>query len=161
MDRIAPSLSKRQHHDHDRGEGIEVENQDCQRHEEQHAQRLGDAVDGVAVHPLEDAAALLDRVDDHRQAGREQHDRCGSACRVCGAGDGDAAVGFLQRGCVVHTVAGHADDVAALLKNIDNVEFVLGEDLGEAVGLFDGLRHLRRLLLLGVAQSAGIQDVCA
>jgi hypothetical protein len=60
-------VKQRDHHDHDRGDGIEVEDQDRQRHEEQHAQRLRDAVNGVAVHALEDAAALLDRVDDDRQ----------------------------------------------------------------------------------------------
>ena len=55
-------------------------------------------------------------------------------------GDGDAAVGLLQRGGVVDAVAGHADDVAALLEDVDDVELVLGEDLGEAVGVLDGRR---------------------
>ncbi len=55
-----------QHHNHHRSQWIEVKHQDRQRHEEQHAQSFGDAVDRVAVHPLEDAAALLDCVDDHR-----------------------------------------------------------------------------------------------
>ena len=49
-------VEQRQHHDHHRRQRIEVEDQDRQRHEQQHAQRLGDAVDRVAVHPLEDAA---------------------------------------------------------------------------------------------------------
>ena len=79
--------------------------------------------------------ALLDRVDDHRQAGRHQHDGRRRARRVRRARNGDAAVGLLQRRGVVHAVAGHADDVAALLQDIDDVELVFGEDLGEAVGL--------------------------
>ncbi len=66
-----PVVKQRDHHDHDRRYGIEIEDQDGQRHEEQHAQRLSDAVDGVAVHALEDAAALFDRVDDHGETGGE------------------------------------------------------------------------------------------
>ena len=46
--------------------------------------------------------------------------------------------------------------VAALLKDIHNVEFMLGKNLGEAVGFFDGLRLLLRRMLLRVAQAAGI-----
>jgi hypothetical protein len=47
------------------------------------------------------------------------------------------AIGLLQCRGVVHPVAGHADDVAALLQDIDNVEFVFGEDLREAVRFLD------------------------
>ena len=122
-----------QHHDHHRGQRIKVEDQDRQGHEQQHAQGLGNAVDRVAVHPLEDFPALLDRVDDHRQAGGHQHDGRRGARRVRGARNGDAAVGLLQRRGVIHPVAGHADDVAALLQDIDNMELVLREHLGEAV----------------------------
>ena len=133
-------VEQRQHHDHHRRQWIKVEDQDRQRHEQQHAQRLGDAVDRVAVHPLEDAAALLDRVDDHRQAGRHQHDGRRRARRVRRARNGDAAVGFLQRGRVIHPVAGHADDVAALLQHIHDVELMFGKHLGETVGLLDGVQ---------------------
>jgi hypothetical protein len=54
------------HHDHHRCHRIKIENQDCQRHEEEHAQRFGYAVYGVAVHPLEDSAAFLDSIDGDR-----------------------------------------------------------------------------------------------
>ena len=37
------------------------------------------------------------------------------------------------------------DDVAALLEHIDDVVLVLGIDLGEAVGRFDGIGELARL----------------
>ena len=67
-------VEQRQHHDLHRRHGKEVEDQDARRDEQQHPQRLGDAVDRVAVHPLEDLPALLDRVDDHRQSGGGQHD---------------------------------------------------------------------------------------
>lgn len=42
-----------QHHDHHGRQRIEAEDQNSQGHEQQHAQRLSDAVDGVAVHALE------------------------------------------------------------------------------------------------------------
>ena len=154
-------IEQRYHHDHHRGDRIEVKHQDRQRHEQQHTQCFGDAVNGVAVHPLENFPTLLDGINNHRQAGRQQDDGRCRARRVCRAGNGDAAVSFFQRGGVIHPVAGHADNVAALLKDIHNVEFVFGENLGETVGFFDGLRRLRRLVMLRVAQSAGIQNVRA
>ncbi len=141
-------VEQRQHHDHHRRQWIKVKDQDRQRHEEQHAQRLGNAVDRVAVHPLENSPALLDRVNNHRQAGRQQHDGRRRARCVRRARNGDAAVGFLQRRGVIHPVARHADDVAALLQNIHNVEFVFGEHLRETVGLLDGLGHLCGLIML-------------
>ncbi len=136
-------VEQRQHHDHHRRQRIKIENQNRQRHEQQHAQRLGDAVNRVTVHPLENSPALLDRVNDHRQAGRHQHDGRRRARRVRRTRNGDAAVGFLQRGRVIHPVARHADDVAAFLQNIHDVKFVFGKHLGETVGLLDGLDHLR------------------
>src|ERR1700722_13395899 len=57
-------IEQRQHHDHYRGQWIEVEHEDCQRHEQQHSQCFGDAVDCIAVHSLEDTTTLLDRVND-------------------------------------------------------------------------------------------------
>ena len=90
---------------------------------------------------------------------REQYDRCGCPCGVCGAGDGDSTIGLLERGSVVDTIAGHAHDVAAALKNIDNVVLVFRKYLRESIGLFDGFLGLGRLLLLRVAQGAGIQNV--
>ena len=141
-------IEQRQHHDHHGRQWIEVKDQDRQRHEQQHPQRLGDAVDRVAVHPLEDAAALLDRVNNHREAWRHQHDGRRRSRRVRRTRNSDAAVGFLQRGGVIHPVARHADDVAEFLQDIHNVELVLGEHLGETVGLLDGLGYRLCLLLL-------------
>ena len=77
-----------------------------------------------------------------------QHDSRGRPRRIRRAGDGDAAIGLLQRRGVVHPIAGHADDVAALLQDIDNVEFVFRKDLGEAIRLLDRFRQLRRLVAL-------------
>ena len=53
-----------------------------------------------------------------------------------GAGDAhrDADVGLLERGRVVHAVAGHGDDVAARLQRLDQPQFLLGRDAGEHGG---------------------------
>ena len=92
---------------------------------------------------------------------RQQHDGCRRTSRVGRAGNRDAAVRFLQRGGVVHSIASHTDYVAVFLQDVDNVVFVFGEYLGEAVRFFDGLRQLRRLLILRIAQPGGIKDVRA
>ena len=59
--------------------------------------------------------------------------------------DGDADVGLLQRGRVVHAVAGHAHHVVALLQDGPELVLVLGEHLGEAIRL---LHQLPQLLLV-------------
>jgi hypothetical protein len=46
-----------------------------------------------------------------------------------------------------------------LLLRVYDEKFVFGEYLGEAVGLFDLLRNLRRRLLRCVAERAGVQDI--
>ena len=76
-------------------------------------------------------------------------------------GYGDAAVRFFQGGGVVDPVAGHPDDVAALLQYVDDVVFVLGEDLGETVCGLDGFGYRRRFVLLRIAQGCGVEDVGA
>ena len=49
-----PVVQQRQEHDHHRGDGVEIEHEDRQRHEQQHADGLGDAVGGVAGQTSED-----------------------------------------------------------------------------------------------------------
>ena len=139
---IGQVVEQRQQHHHDRGDRIEIEDQDARRHEQQKPHGLGDAVDRVAVHPLEDAARLLDRRGDHRKPRRGQHEIGRGARRVGRAADSDADVGLLQRRRVVHAVAGHADDVAGALQRLDDLELVLGKHPREAVG-GDDARHLR------------------
>ena len=154
-------VEQRQHHDHHRGDRVEVEDQDRQSHEQQHTQRLGDAVHRVAVHPLEDLAALLDRLDDHRKTLGQEHDGRRRPRRVRRARHGDAAVGFLERRGVVHSIAGHAHDVTLLLQDLHDAELVLGEHLREAVRALDLLDELCGRLMLGIAEAAGIEDVRA
>jgi len=54
-------VEQRQHHDHDRGHRVEVEDQNGQGDKQQHPPLQGfrDSVDRVTVHPLEDLAASL------------------------------------------------------------------------------------------------------
>ena len=54
-------VEQREQHHHDRGDRIEIEDQNARRHEKQKPHGLSDAIDRVAVHALEDAAGLLDR----------------------------------------------------------------------------------------------------
>ena len=47
------------------GDRIEIEDEDARGHEQQQADRFGDAVDRVTRHALEDPTRLLDRRGDH------------------------------------------------------------------------------------------------
>ena len=51
--------------------------------------------------------------------------------------------------------------MTSLLEDVDDVELVLGEDLGEPIGIVNGLGRRRGLFALDVAQSGGIEDVRA
>ena len=93
--------------------------------------------------------------------GVDQHDRRRGAGGIRRAGDGDAAIGLLERRGVVHPVAGHAHDVTVLLQHVDNVEFVLREDLGETIGVLDGFGYRRGFLGLGITKHAAIENVRA
>jgi hypothetical protein len=129
--------------------------------EEQNAKRLGDPVDRITVHPLDNSAGLLDRVDDHRKPRGQKHGRRSRARGVRRPRNGDAAVGQFQSRGIVHAVAGHAHEVAAPLKDIDDLELVFWKYLSETVGTFDGLRGTRRYPFRRVPQLAGIQNVGA
>ncbi len=49
---------------------------------------------------------------------------------------------------IIDTVAGHSNDVAAILQCVDDIELVFGKDLGKTIAVF----HLFRVLII---QSAG------
>ena len=76
--------------------------------------------------------------------GRGQDERRGAAGGVGRAADGDAAVCLLERGRVVHPVAGHRDDMAELLQAFDDLVLVLGEHAPETVGPLDGVTCVER-----------------
>ena len=48
-----------------------------------------------------------------------------------------------------------------MLQDVHDVEFVFGEHLGEAVRVLDGLLQLRGLMMAGIAEAAGVQNVLA
>jgi hypothetical protein len=122
-----------------------IEDQNARRHEQKKPHGLRDAADGVTRHPLEDAPGLLDCAGNHGETGRGQHKIARGARGVGRAADGDAHVGLFQRRRVVDPVAGHADDVAGTLKDLDDPELVLGENAREAVGGDDPRRVRVRL----------------
>ena len=70
-----------------------------------------------------------DRVDDHREPRRHQHDVGRRARRVGGALHRDADVRLLEGGGVVDAVARHANRVLPLLQHVDDRELVLGHHL--------------------------------
>ena len=65
--RSAPNvIEQSQQDDHQRGDEIEIEHNDGQRHEEHNAYGLRDAEDRLALHALESDACLFDGVVDDR-----------------------------------------------------------------------------------------------
>jgi len=99
-----------------------------QGEEPRHLDRLDDLVERVGVHALVDAAARLDGGQDVEQTGCGQHDAGGGPGHIRRGGDGDADLGLLERGCVVHAVAGHTHDVPGSLQGLDEMQLVLGKD---------------------------------
>ena len=109
-------VEQRQHDDHRRRQRLKLEEHD-RRHDQQHdVERHRDAVVDVALDALEDLPRADDGVDDGREAGRGQDQGGGAARGIGGAADGDAAIGLAQGRRIVDAVAGHRDDVAALLQ---------------------------------------------
>ena len=80
---------------------------------------------GVVLHPLEDGTAGEHGADDDAEPGLGEHDVGSAPGRVGGVGDSDADVRLLQRGRVVHAVAGHPADVLPLLQFLDDLVLVL------------------------------------
>ena len=69
----------------------------------------------------------------------------------------DADVGLLERGGIVHRVAGHRDDLAGLLHESGEADLVLGCDPPEHVQLREALDHLgvRQLLEIRAGDEPG------
>jgi len=118
-------------------------------------------VDRVAVHALEyRGCSLIASMITSKPGVTRTMDAAGPR-RVRGAGDGEAAIGLLQRGRVVDAVARHTHDMVVLLQHVDDMKFMLGEDLGEAVGVLDRLGDRGRFVRLGIAQRAAVEDIGA
>jgi len=59
---------------------------------------------------------------------------------------------FFNAGASFTPSARHADDVAALLQDVYNVELMFGNTWAKPSAFLDGLGHRRRLLMLYVAR---------
>mmetsp|Transcript_54413 Transcript_54413/g.124038 ORF Transcript_54413/g.124038 Transcript_54413/m.124038 type:complete len:670 (+) Transcript_54413:240-2249(+) len=144
-----------------------LEGEDREEEEQEELGGDGDAVHQVVLDALEDLPGDDNRVDHHREAGRRQDDVGGGAGGVGGALDGDAHVGALEGGRVVHAVARHPDDPAALPEGLDDQKLVLREHLGEPGDALDhlavvGAQRLGQLLLhVDHGQRVGLEDVGA
>ncbi len=107
---------------------------------------------------VEDAATLLDRGLDGGEVVVGQ-DHVGGVLGHVGPGDphGDADIRLLERGRVVHAVAGHRDHVAARLERLHEAQLLLGRHAREHVGVVgrgDELGVLQRRHL-GAGQGPG------
>ena len=78
-----------------------------------------------------DPPPFAHRPDDGGEVVVEEDHRAGFLRHV-GPGDahGHADVGSLERGRIVHAVAGHGDELALLLKRRDDSQLLLGRDAG-------------------------------
>ena len=102
----------------------------------------------IRLHALEDLPRDLNRRDDGAQPRSEKDNIRRSLRRLSRALNSNATVGFLKRRRVIHAIARHGRQMAALLEHLDDLVFVLGKDLGEAVRLLD------QVVLRGAAQAA-------
>ena len=100
--------------------------------QEQHLHDLfGDRVQRIAQDALKRDAAFLDRGDDAGEA-RLGQNHAGRGFGDVGRGrDRDADLRLAQRRRVVGAVAAHADGMAAVLKRLDELVFVLRQHAGE------------------------------
>ncbi len=94
-----------------------------------------DTVLDIGLHALEDLAGDLDGGHDGRESGGQEDDIGGGLSGLGGTFDGNTAVRLLQGGGIVDTVTSHGSKMATLLKHLDDLVLVLGEDLGETIGV--------------------------
>ena len=105
-----------------------------------------------------EATAALDRGDDRGEVVVGE-DHLGRVLRHLGAGDphGDADVGAGESRCVVHTVAGHRDDVALTLQEADQAHLVFGSDTRDHTDAVE----LREQLIVGHRRELGTGERAA
>jgi hypothetical protein len=120
-----------------------VEDSNPETKEDLHVQGQSDTVDNVGVHSVEDLARSLKGINDGTQT-RSKEDDIGSRSGSIGSTlDSNTSIGLLQRGSIVDTITSHGNEVTTLLKNLDDVVLVLGEDLGETIGSLNEIVNLR------------------
>lgn len=123
-------------------------------------QAKSDTVLDVGLHALENLARELDSGDNGGETGSEEDDIGGSLGSLGGTLNSNTAVRLLQGGGIVNTVTSHGSQVTTLLKHLDDLVLVLGENLSETIGalakIVDGSAgHV------GVEELVGVVDLGA
>jgi hypothetical protein len=127
--------------------GAEVEGEDLQHPQRQRESasgqcpddewcELGDVVGEVIGEEPTDVdvrrATLFDTADDAGEVVVEQHEvGCLARDVSARASHRNADVGLVKSRCIVDTVAGHGDDVAASVQGLGDPKLVLGGDPGD------------------------------
>src|SRR5690606_26061652 len=107
-----------------------------------------DVLDGFHKVPI-DAAALSDRVYHAVEVVIQQYEVGRLTCEFAAAcAHGDADVGGLQRGAIVHTITGHGHHVALYLQGLHHAQLRLGEHTGETVAGVYGIAQGRIIHML-------------
>lgn len=96
-------------------------------------QTESDTVLDVSLHALEYLPGDLDGRDDCSETGGEEDNVSGGLGSLSGTLDSDTTVGLFQGRGVVDTVTSHGSKMATLLKHLDDLVLVLGENFGETV----------------------------
>ena len=119
-----------------------VQDDDPEAKEDLKMDGQGDTVDDVSVHAVENLARSLESVDNGTETGGKEHNIGSRSGSVRGTLDSNTSIGLLERGSIVDTVTSHGNEVTTLLKNLDDIVLVLGEDLGETIGSLDEIVDL-------------------
>ncbi|GKT51544.1 uncharacterized protein ColSpa_11725 [Colletotrichum spaethianum] len=120
-----------------------VEDGNPQTKEDLQVDGQSDTVDDVGVHAVENLAGSLQGVNDGTKTGGKEDNVGSGASGVGGTLNGDTSVSLLQGGGIVDTVTSHGNEVATLLKNLNDVVLVLGKDLGETISSLNEVVDLR------------------
>ena len=134
-------LAEQQLHREQRHTAVDVEDR-RQNHELQHRRQHGQLQLHVGRDAPVDVAAEVDRAHERGEVVVGEHDLAGLLRDLGAASHGDADVGLLERGGIVHGVAGHRDDLAGLLHESGEADLVLGRDPAEHVQLRESFDHL-------------------
>ena len=134
-------LAEQQLHREQRDAAVDVEDRG-EQHQLQHRRQDRQLQLHVRRDAPVDVAAEVDGAHERGEVVVGEHDLAGLLRDLGAAAHGDADVGLLERGGVVHGVAGHRDDLAGLLHEPGEAHLVLGGDPAEHVQLRQPLDHL-------------------
>ena len=146
-------LDRAEHHRQTSHQGQKSQAGDRHVNAEDEPHRLSDIV--------VDATPQRDCLDDRAEIVVDQHDRCGLA-RDIGAplAHRNTDVSGLQRGCVVHAIARHRDDLTARFQRTHDAQLVvgLGSRAHRDIGQPRGERRVRQRLDLRAGQHVALDQ---